>query len=60
MAHKLAVLFYRMLRYGQDYIDRGQQFYQDKYREQQVALLKRRAAQLGLAVVPDTSRTGAA
>ena len=24
MAHKLAVLFYRMLRFGQEYIDRGQ------------------------------------
>jgi transposase len=40
MAHKLAVLFYRMLRYGQEYVDRGQQFYQDKYRQQQIALLK--------------------
>jgi hypothetical protein len=55
MAHKLAVLFYRMLRYGQQYVDRGQQFYQDKYRQQQIALLNRQAAQLGLVVTPAVS-----
>jgi len=56
MAHKLAVLFYRMLRYGQEYVDRGQQFYEDKYRQQQIALLNRQAAQLGLVVTPATSQ----
>jgi transposase len=56
MAHKLAVLFYRMLRYGQEYVDRGQQFYQDKYRQQQIALLNRQAAQLGLVVTPATKQ----
>jgi transposase len=56
MAHKLAVLFYRMLRYGQEYVDRGQQSYQDKYRQQQIALLNRQAAQLGLVVTPATSQ----
>ena len=50
MAHKLAVLFYRMLRYGQEYVDRGQQFYQDKYRQQEIAFLNRKAAQLGMIV----------
>ena len=43
-AHKLAVLFYRMLRHGQEYVDQGQQFYQDKYRQQQIALLNRQVA----------------
>jgi hypothetical protein len=55
MGHKLAVLFYRMLRYGQEYVDRGQQFCQDKYHQQQIALLNRQAAQLGLVVTPATS-----
>lgn len=50
MARKLAVLFYRMLRYGQEYVDRGQQFYEDKHRQQQIALLTRKAAQLGMVV----------
>ena len=35
MAHKLAVLFYRMLRFGQEYVDRGQKFYEERYRQQQ-------------------------
>jgi transposase len=52
MAHKLAVLFYRMLRFGQEYVDRGQQFYEEKYRQQQISLLNRKAAQLGFSVIP--------
>jgi len=52
MAHKLAVLFYRMLRFGQEYVDRGQQFYDDKYRQQQISLLHRKAAQLGFSIIP--------
>jgi len=50
MAHKLAVLVYRMLRWGQDYVDKGIQYYEDRHREQQIHLLKR-AAKLGLLVV---------
>jgi transposase len=56
MAHKLAVLFYRMLRFGQQYLDRGQQFYQDKCLQQQIALLKRQAAQFGLVLTRATSQ----
>ena len=41
MAHQLAVLFYRMMRFGQEYLDRGQQFYEDKYRQQHIARLKK-------------------
>ncbi len=52
MAHKLAVLFYRMLRFGQEYVDRGQKFYEERYRQQQISLLNRRAAQLGFSIVP--------
>jgi len=52
MAHKLAVLFYRMLRFGQEYVDRGQQFYEEKYRQQQISWLNRKAAQLGFSVIP--------
>jgi transposase len=51
MAHKLAVLVYRMLRWGQDYVDKGMQFYEERHREQQIRLLKKRAAKLGLVVV---------
>lgn len=56
MAHKLAVLFYRMLRFGQEYVDRGQEFYEERYRQQQLCLLNKRAAQLGFSVVPASTQ----
>jgi transposase len=55
MAHKLAVLFYRMLRFGQEYVDRGQQFYEEKYRQQQISMLNKKAVQLGFSIVPATN-----
>jgi transposase len=51
MAHKLAVLAYRMLRWGQEYVDKGMEYYEERHREQQIRLLKKRAAKLGLLVV---------
>src|SRR6202165_5754964 len=51
MAHKLGRLVYRMLKYGQEYVDKGMQHYEDQYRCQQVELLKKKAAKLGLQIV---------
>jgi transposase len=51
MAHKLAVLVYRMLRWGQEYVDKGLEYYEDRHREQQIRFLKKRAATLGLVVI---------
>jgi hypothetical protein len=51
MAHKLAVLVYRMLRWGQEYVDKGIQYYEERHREQQLRQLKKRAAKLGLLLV---------
>jgi transposase len=51
MAHKLAVLVYRMLRWGHEYVDKGMQYYEERHREQQIRQLKKRAAKLGLLVV---------
>jgi transposase len=51
MAHKLAVLVYRMLRCGHEYVDKGMQYYEQRHREQQIRLLKKRAATLGLVLV---------
>ncbi len=42
MAHKLARLVYRMLKYGQEYVDKGMQYYEDRYRCQQVERLRKR------------------
>jgi transposase len=51
MAHKLACLVYRMLRWGHAYVDKGMQYYEERHRQQQIHLLKKRAAKLGLQIV---------
>jgi transposase len=56
MAHKLARLIYRMLKWGHEYVDKGLQYYEEQHRQQQVHLLKKRAAKLGLHLVePDAA-----
>jgi transposase len=51
MAAKLARLIYRMLKYGQEYVDKGTALYEEKYRHQQIQLLAKKAAQHGFALV---------
>jgi transposase len=51
MAHKLARLVYRMLRWGHEYVDKGLQYYEERHRQQQVDHLKKRAAKLNLQLV---------
>ena len=51
MARKLACLFYRLLRHGQPYVDKGAQYYESRYREQQIRSLTKRAKKLGLEIV---------
>jgi hypothetical protein len=50
MAAKLARLVYRMLKYGQQYVDKGAEYYEQRNRQQQIEFLRRKAAQLGLQV----------
>jgi transposase len=50
MAHRLARLVYRMLKYGQAYVDKGTEYYEERFRRQQIQLLRKRAAKLGLQV----------
>ncbi len=50
MAHRLARLVYRMLKYGHQYIDRGAEYYEQKNRQQQINFITKRAVQLGLVV----------
>ncbi len=51
-AHKLARLFYTMLRYGQDYVDAGAEYYERQHQQRALRAAKRRAAQLGYQLVP--------
>jgi hypothetical protein len=40
-----------MLTWGHEYVDKGLMYYEERHREQQVQLLKKRAAKLGLQLV---------
>jgi transposase len=51
MAHRLARLVYRMLKYGQQYLDKGAAYYEQRNRHQQIQFLRKKAAQLGLQVI---------
>jgi len=51
-ARKLACLVYRILRYGMEYTDLGQQQYEQRYQEHQRLLLQKRAAALGYQLTP--------
>jgi transposase len=51
-AHKLARYIYWMLTRGQEYVDKGQQYYEERYRERVVRQLHKRAADLGMQLVP--------
>ena len=57
MAHHLARLFYRMVKYGSQYIDHGMAAYEARFKEQQLKWLSRKAAELHLrlAPIPDLS-----
>jgi len=51
MANKLARIAYRMLKYGEQYVDKGKEFYEQKYRQQQIRMVTKRATELGLQLV---------
>jgi transposase len=56
MARKLACLFYRLIKHGQQYVDQGTEYYETRYREQQIRSLAKRAQKLGLQlIIPKTA-----
>jgi transposase len=52
-ARKLAILFYKALRFGMAYVDPGASYYEERYRQRVIHSLHRRAQHLGFALVPD-------
>ena len=50
-AHKLARLIYRTLKYGEEYVDHGQQLYEQKYQANLLKSLTRTARKLGYELV---------
>ena len=51
-AHKIARIFYFMLKHKQEYKDPGQAHYEQKYQERTIKNLKRKAKTLGMELVP--------
>lgn len=52
LARKLATLIYRMLRYGQDYLDEGQDAYEARFQKRRLRSLQQAAQALGFKLVP--------
>ena len=59
VARKLAVLIYRMLRYGQDYVDEGAERYEDRFLQRRLCSLKMSARFLGYKLVAEAEPTAA-
>jgi len=57
MAHKLARLIYRMLKFGAEYIDKGMEAYESRYRQQKMKWLTKQAAAMNLQLVPSPQVT---
>jgi transposase len=54
-ARKLAALIYRLLRWGQPYVDEGAEAFEQRYRQQHIKGLAARAKELGYQLMPTTT-----
>jgi len=52
MARKLAILIYRMLRHGQDYIDEGLAAYEERFRQRRLHNITSMAKEMGYQIIP--------
>ncbi len=50
-AHKLAVIIYNMLRYGTEFVERSQDYYERMYQDRVLKNLNRRAKEMGYCLV---------
>lgn len=51
-ANKLTRLFYRMLKFGAAYVEQGQTYYEERYKERLLHNLTKRAKELGFQLTP--------
>jgi transposase len=51
VARKLACIFYRMMKYGVSYVEKGMNYYEQRYKERVVQNLKKRAIDLGFDLI---------
>jgi transposase len=57
MARKLAILIYRLLKFGQAYVDQGLQAYEERFRQRRIVACHEMAKSLGLCVLPMETAT---
>ncbi len=50
-AHKIARIFYNMLKNGSEYVDLGQEYYERHYKDRVIVNLKRKAKKLGYELI---------
>lgn len=58
-AHKIARIFYSMIKNGEEYVDQGQDYYEKQYRGRTIKNLRQRAASLGFGLVENEENTNA-
>jgi transposase len=56
-AHKLARLIYAMLSHGQEYTDRGQDYFEERYRQRVLHNLAQKAKAMGMQLIPSDNPT---
>ena len=54
LARKPALLFYRLLRYGADYVEKGLRAYEARVLETEARLLRKLARKQGFTLIPAT------
>lgn len=50
-ARKIACIFYRLLKFGQDYVEKGVAYYEQQFQQRVVGHLEKKAKELGFALV---------
>ncbi len=54
-ARKIACIFYSMLKYGQEYVEKGMEYYEIRYKDKAVKNLTKRAKEFGYILVKNMS-----
>jgi transposase len=52
-AHKIAKIFYRMLKYGEEFVEMDMEYYEKQYRNRVIKNLSRRAQKMGFKLIPE-------
>lgn len=57
-AHKIAKIVYRLLKFGEDYVEKGQNYYEEKYKQRLIKGMEKSARSLGFNLIPITTEEG--